>query len=146
VSFAGPVNSKPSSTDRKTLSSAPGSGLLYLKSQTNPQVLSAADVMMGEPQMPPQHRRLNVVWLSRSWFGRMMKAGGGLTGWQASRDMSHDMEDAIVKALELAVMNWNEGACAPPTFGWWQKPHTVPPARGCRPTNVSFNFRVRGMH
>jgi hypothetical protein len=88
------------------------------------------------------HRRLNVVWLSRSWFGRAMKAGGGLTGWQASRDMSRDTEDAIVKALELAVLDWNNAACTPAVFGWWQKPHRVPPPTGCKPTQVSFNFRV----
>jgi hypothetical protein len=71
-----------------------------------------------------------------------MKAGGGLTGWQASRDISHETEDAIVKGLELAVLEWNLAACAPPVFGWWQKPRPVPPSTGCKPTNVSFNFRV----
>jgi hypothetical protein len=95
-----------------------------------------------EQQWQQQHRRLNVVWLSRSWFGRAMKAGGGLTGWQASRDMSHEAEDNVVKALELAVMDLNDGACAPPAFGWWQKAHAVAQAKGCRPTKVSFNFRV----
>jgi hypothetical protein len=101
-------------------------------------------LVQQQQQQQQQHRRLNVVWLSRSWFGRSMKAGGGLTGWQASRDLSHDTEDEIVKALELAVMDWNNEVCAPPTFGWWQRVTTVQPATGCRPSHVSFNFRVSG--
>lgn len=89
-----------------------------------------------------QHRRLNVVWLSRTWFSRSMKAGGGLTGWQASRALSAQQELDIVTALEQAVLQWNDQACAPPVFGWWQRPHQVQHQTGCKPSNVSFNFRV----
>lgn len=92
-----------------------------------------------------QQRRLHVVWLSRSWFGRSMRAGGGLTGWQASRDLPHSKETEIVKALEQAVLDWNSQACVEPTFGWWQKPHNVPPQTGCKPSRVAFDFRVSGL-
>jgi hypothetical protein len=88
------------------------------------------------------HRRLNVLWLSRTWFSRSMKAGGGLTGWQASRDMSPQQEQNIVVALEKAVLDWNDKACAPPVFGWWQQPHKMAPQTGCTITNVTFDFRV----
>ena len=89
-----------------------------------------------------EHRRLKVVWLSRTWFGRTMAAGGGLNGWQQQRQMGHDKERAIVTALEAAVIDWNHRACAPPVFGWWQKAKQVAQQEGCKPTNVSFDFYV----
>jgi hypothetical protein len=88
------------------------------------------------------HRRLNVVWLSRSWFSRGMKSGGGLTGWQASRDMSAEQESELALRLERTVLQWNNQACVDPVFGWWQKPRQVPRQTRCKPTNVSFDFRV----
>lgn len=138
-------SAKSSSASRSTNNSGRGNN-----SSNNGQVLRLPSRRLERTKSrslakAQPHRRLNVVWLSRSWFGRAMKAGGGLTGWQASRDMSHDTEDDIVKALELAVLDWNYAACVPAVFGWWQKPRPIPPPTGCKPSNVSFNFRVSGM-
>lgn len=89
-----------------------------------------------------EHRRLNVVWLSRYWFGKSMLAGGGLTGWQQQRQPTHEHEIAVVRALQEAVLHWNSEACAPAVFGWWQKPQATGPQRNCKATNVSFDFHV----
>lgn len=89
-----------------------------------------------------RHRRLNVVWLSRSWFSRGLKAGGGLTGWQASRDMPAQREVELATRLEKTVLDWNNHACVQPVFGWWQTPRDMPIQTGCKPSNVSFDFRV----
>lgn len=122
----------------------------------NPALLAAASVPAAAATPPPAataaankagsaagHRRLNVVWLSRTWFGRNMGAGGGLNSWQQQRQVPHETESQVVRALEQAVLDWNSRACAPPVFGWWQMPHDVPAQAGCTPTNVTFDFRVR---
>lgn len=90
-----------------------------------------------------KHRRLNVVWLSRAWFGRRMAAGGGLTSWQAERQMGHEDERAMVTALHAAVLDWNKAACAPPAWGWWQARGAPKGAeKGCKPSNATFDFHV----
>ena len=91
------------------------------------------------------HRRLNVVWLSRQWFGKSMQAGGGLTGWQAQRQLPPSTENRIVSAMQQTVSDWNDAACAPAVFGWWQKKRPPELPQGCKPTNVSFDFHVSSL-
>jgi hypothetical protein len=111
---------------------------------------AASAVTPGVAEQPEdsasqRHRRLNVVWLSRSWFSRGLKAGGGLTGWQASRDMPAERESELAGRLEQAVLKWNDHACVQPVFGWWQMPHDKPQQHTCKPSNVSFDFRVSAL-
>jgi hypothetical protein len=97
-----------------------------------------------DPTLPGAgHRRLKVTFASRSWFSRGMRAGAGLTGWQASRDLSPQQEVAIIAGLQKAVGDWNARACVRPSFGWWQNDMASPMQQeSCRPSNVSFELQV----
>lgn len=90
----------------------------------------------------PGHQRLNVVFVSRSWFERAMLAGGGLNSWQKQRVLAPEQENMLTHALQEAVQRWNLVACVPPVFGWWQKPTQKPVSQGCKKTNVTFDFLV----
>lgn len=88
------------------------------------------------------HRRLKVTYASRDWFSRGMRAGAGLNGWQAPRDLTSPQEAAMIDGLQKAVRDWNAKVCVKPTSGWWQN-HTVASKQGgCRPSNVSFELQV----
>lgn len=116
--------------------------LLPMPEQLEYQKLGGLEAKLTGVQNSILHRRLNVVWLSRQWFGKGMRAGGGLTGWQAQRQLAYDIEKKAILAMQEAVADWNNAACAPPVFGWWQQPKVVPPQQGCKQTNVSFDFHV----
>lgn len=96
--------------------------------------------------IPAGHQRLNVVFVSRSWFERSMMAGGGLTGWQQQRALAPEKENMLTQAIQQAVQKWNLLACVPPSFGWWQEPKPKNHIGGCKPTNVTFEFQVGGQH
>jgi hypothetical protein len=99
-----------------------------------------------EPDNPTGgHHRLNVVFISRSWFERGMLAGGGLSSWQTGRILPPQYEGDLAAELQRAVVGWNTKACVKPIFRPYHKKGDPKPEPGCKPTNVSFQFQVRSL-